>query len=165
MILSVTGHRPDKLNILYTDETGYELLCRLAADELMRLNPDMVITGMALGWDSAVADACVLLKLPYVAAVPFVGQEKRWSPSAQIRYRDQLQRAKTVEVVCSGPYAPWKMLVRNKWMNERSDELLALYDGGAGGGTAHCVADYRARFPEKRIHNCWHDWRDRCRAR
>jgi len=56
MILAVTGHRPEKLG-------GYgpavaERLFNLASSELQGLRPEYVLTGMAIGWDQAVADAC-----------------------------------------------------------------------------------------------------------
>lgn len=158
MILAVTGHRPDKLGGY--DRKTFDRLCSLAEVWLREINPDLVLTGVALGWDSAVAEACTFLKLPYVAAVPFVGQDKKWRGPSKVAYRSYLERAQVVEVVCSGPYAPWKMLKRNQWMNDRADELLALYNGHRYGGTFHCVDDMTRRFPDKKIHNAWKDWTD-----
>jgi uncharacterized phage-like protein YoqJ len=154
MILAVTGHRPDKLGGY--DEDTHERLSEFAAERLVELNPSMVITGMALGWDTAVATACVDLRLPFLAAVPFIGQESKWSGAAKVRYYDLCNRATDVEIVCEGPYMPWKMMRRNKWMVDRCDLLLALHNGDTFGGTFECVMYARRR--EIQVHNAWEGW-------
>ena len=47
-------------------------------DYLERARPDAVISGMALGWDQAVARATADLGIPWVAAITFEGQESKW---------------------------------------------------------------------------------------
>lgn len=157
MILAATGHRPDKLGGYPVTEKEFNILADVAAEAIEEINPDAVITGMALGWDMAVAEACCFLKLPYIAAVPFVGQESRWNSVDKRRYRSYLERARQVEVVCEGNYAPWKMHHRNKWMVDRADRMLALYDGQTGGGTSSCV-EY-AVVRERPITNVWERWK------
>lgn len=156
MILFVTGHRPDKLGGWEAWPRTFLILCDFAAEELKRINPDLVITGLAVGWDQAIAEACLFLKLPYVAAIPFRGQEARWSPSTRIRYRAYVEGAVDVEVVCEGGYAAWKMGRRNEWMVDRGDRGLALHDGGPSGGTFNCVEYARRRGKE--VDNCWERW-------
>ena len=54
-------------------------------------------------------------------------------------------------------YAAWKMQVRNKWMVDNSDLVLALWNG-TDGGTANCV-----RYAEKvgkPITNLWERWHE-----
>lgn len=87
---------------------------------------------------------CYQEGIPYVAAIPFVGQESKWPEMAQKRWRFLLGKAAEVEVVCKGGYAPEKMQKRNEWMVDHGDVLLAVWDGTAG-GTANCV-----RYAEKR---------------
>lgn len=157
MILAVTGHRPDKLGG-YDDweEKTFPLLCDFAADRLKEANPSLVLTGLALGFDQAVAEACIFLDIPYWAAVPFAGQERKWSVRSQLRYRMYVSRSAETFVVSDGGYAPWKMHARNEWMVDRSDRLLALFDGGESGGTFRC-AEY-ARKKGKPVDNCWKEW-------
>lgn len=57
--------------------------------------------------------------------------------------------------VCKGGYSPAKMQVRNMWMVEYSDAVLALWDGTTG-GTGNCV-EY-ARRVNKRLIPCWDEW-------
>lgn len=136
VIISATGHRPNKLGGYTTDATNR--LYNVALAYLAAHRPDKVITGMALGWDQAVGWAASDLRIPFVAAIPFTGQEKIWNSTDQQWYNDLLRNAEEVVVVSEGSYAPWKMQVRNKWMVDRADQILALWDG-TDGGTANCV--------------------------
>jgi uncharacterized phage-like protein YoqJ len=149
VILGVTGHRPDKLG-------GYSVAAhtarvQVAKDALLELKPTNVLTGMALGWDQAVAEACVALHLPFTAVVPFRGQESVWPMFTQKRYHDLMRAAVDVHVVSTGSYAPWKLMVRNGWIVDRSDAMLACYDGSGKGGTAQCLSlAFRKGIP---VHN------------
>lgn len=60
MILAVTGHRPNKLGGY--SKQAYRKLVKIAEVNLKKLNPDKVISGMALGWDQALAQAYDQLK-------------------------------------------------------------------------------------------------------
>ena len=153
-VIAVTGHRPDRLG-------GYTLEARLrvrrtAEAALKQINPGRVITGMALGWDQAVAESCVLLGIPFVAAVPFYGQESRWPESGQRAYNRLLGFADEIVYVNDGEFAPWKMTARNHWMVDNSQALLTLYDGSREGGTAECV-EY-ARSLKRPIKNLWREF-------
>lgn len=136
MIISATGHRPHKLGGYTTEATNR--LYNVAFGYLAVNRPDRVITGMALGWDQAVGWAAHDLRIPFTAAVPFIGQESKWNPTDQQRYNDLLQLADEVVYVSPDGYAPWKMQVRNKWMVDRGDKILAMWDG-TDGGTANCI--------------------------
>lgn len=153
MILAATGHRPNKLG-----GYGPEVLKRLivgATTTLTEEKPDAVISGMALGWDTAWALAALDLGVPLLAAVPFAGQDSRWPDANRDQYRQILSRAASVKVVCDGGYTAWKMHARNAWMVNRCDKLIALWDGTPG-GTASCVA--YARRKRKPVENLWRDW-------
>jgi uncharacterized phage-like protein YoqJ len=155
MIIAGTGHRPDKLG-----GYGWDIFMRLtvfAQHELDRLNPDSVISGMALGWDLALTHACVQRGIPFIAAVPFNGQAKRWNVDWVDHYLKLLDKAKEVVVVSEGGYAPWKMHKRNEWMVDHCDKLLALWDGVAGGGTFNCVQ--YANKVGRPVDNCWERWK------
>lgn len=151
MILSVTGHRPDKLGGYHPK--AFEELVRIAKVSLDHLLPEHVITGMAMGWDMAIAKACIEKNIPFTAAVPFKGQESRWQPNDQQRYKYFLARAASIEITSPGNYAPYKMEVRNRWMVDNSDTVLAMYNGDKEGGTANCV-NYAIKR-QKTLYNAW----------
>lgn len=152
MIICGTGHRSNKLG-------GYSYavfsrLVALAEAALKRYQPEKVISGMALGWDQALAQAAVNLNIPLVAAIPFKGQENMWPEASKKKYEELLSHAGVV-VVSSGNYAPAKMETRNEWMVDRSDLVLALWNGTSG-GTCNCVR--YAYQKQKRVINLWKTW-------
>ena len=151
MILCGTGHRPDKLAYGYQKE-GIEFLASVAEAKLIELKPDEVVTGMALGWDTALAIAALRLEIPLTAAIPFEGQEKAWPASSQKIFNRILEKITRKEIICEGEYAAWKMMTRNKWMVDNSDKVLALWNGSEG-GTGNCVK--YANEKQKEIINCW----------
>jgi uncharacterized phage-like protein YoqJ len=164
-----TGHRPDALGG-YSEEArdrliGFARQLLLAYREVAPLN--LTISGMALGWDQALAEASLSLSVAVLAAVPCDGQDSTWPPHAQKRYADLLAHpgVKTV-VVSPGAYEPRKMQVRNEWMVDRAEVVLALWNGKPG-GTANCVSYAYKKIREKRpdaarVHNVWAEWEKWC---
>lgn len=146
--VAVTGHRPAKLggfDPLPTTPKGRlqqwirdELEGRLVALQDEHGAALQAISGMALGVDQWFAEACRSLSIPFIAAIPFDGQETPWPWPARAKYAELLADAREVVVVSGGGYGPWKMQARNRWMVDRADILLAVWDGSSG-GTAHCV--------------------------
>lgn len=160
MILAVTGHRPQKLG--GWNRGIHDGLGAFAMAVLADRRPSGVITGMALGWDQAVAVACVRLGIPFVAAVPFEGQESRWNDQQQGDYEKLLLCASQVHIVCERHQVedagvPWAMQERNCWMVDNSSGLLALWDGSKG-GTGNCVR--YAKEGRREIENVWPEWQE-----
>lgn len=150
MIIAATGHRPDKVG-----GYGPQASARrqsVAREALNAWGPNECIVGMALGWDTDVALACISIGVPFVAAIPFAGQESRWPAHSQRVFHAVLSYAAEVVIVCPGGYEPRKMQTRNQWMVDRCDIVLALWDGSPG-GTGNCVSYAQAK--EKRVHNVW----------
>lgn len=145
LVVAVTGHRPDKLCLgrqVEWDLAGpvSDLLFAALRKAMDDLSPAEVVTGMALGVDLAWALVALERGIPVLAAIPFEGQESRWSPAQQRRYRDVLASPLVRKFVVSpGGYNPHKMQVRNEWMVDRCDFLVACFDGLPSGGTWNCV--------------------------
>jgi uncharacterized phage-like protein YoqJ len=157
-IIAGTGHRPSKLahpDICYSERV-LERLTALCVAYLKRSSATEIVTGMALGFDTAYCIAGLDLGLHVTAAVPFKGQELTWKRSDRQRYSDLLSRCDRVVVVCEGNYHPSKMHRRNEWMVSGCHKVLALYDGIPGGGTGACV-EYAIRNG-KPIDNIWKSW-------
>lgn len=152
MIISGTGHRPNKLGG-YSKENLYYLI-QVARHHLLKHNDEVesVISGMALGWDTAIALAAIKLKIPLVAAVPFQGQEKRWPEESQVIYKKILDKASKVVTISKGDYKQEFLQIRNEWMVDNSDLILACWDGTSG-GTRNCIR--YALKQDKKIENCY----------
>lgn len=176
-VVAGTGHRPDKLGG-YSEQVDLKLrdLARRAMERHYPLSH--VISGMAIGWDMALAEAAKDLGIQLIAAIPFVGQEKRWPKATQERYQRILEepypmrdhalawqpgnpalkeplRHTAVMIICDGGYAPWKMQRRNEWMVDNCHQVFALWNG-SDGGTANCVK-YATKF-NRPIENLWGVW-------
>lgn len=151
-IVVATGHRPQKCGG-FTDR-AQRLLRQIAIDWLSALNPRGAISGMALGWDTAIVEACLHLGLPYVACIPFPGQESHWLSSSQRAYHKYITKASKVIVCSDGPYSTHKMQIRNERMIDTAlrygpgpdnSILLAMWDGSSG-GTHNCLLYARTRI-------------------
>lgn len=156
MIVAATGHRPDKLG-------GYahwdpERAISMGMRYLTLLRPTRVISGMAQGWDQAVAIAAVRLAIPFDAYIPGPWQADAWPPAARRQYEELLWLAdRTVTCSPATRYEPAAMQVRNIAMVNAADLMLALWDGSHG-GTANCI-DYAGQLRCPML-NLWDHWLD-----
>jgi len=149
-IVGVSGHRPSKAGY---DQVKLVMFAQLV---LIQQDPTRVLTGMAVGWDQAVAEACVQLRIPFVAVIPFAGQESRWPASVQKRYFELLELAHSAVVVSRGEYSPTKMKARNRYLADHSTKAVVLYDGFGDSGTAQFVR--HAENIGLPYLNVWDDW-------
>lgn len=136
MILSLTGHRPNKLN----NEWNHDGILSKKIETIIRhtlkeLDPEFIIIGMSLGVDTIGANAAVREGYPFKAYVPFDGQEKLWQRKNKEYYYKLLDFAYEVKYISEPPYAPWKMTKRNEAMVNDSLVLLAIWNGDKFGGT------------------------------
>ncbi len=137
--VAFTGHRPDKLG-------GYDIpnptslkICNAIEKELIRLETvKLVLSGMALGVDTWAAWIAVGLGIPFIAVIPFKGQESRWNDAAKAEYHTLLGHAEGIKYVCEPGYAPWKMQTRNEWLVDNSDAIIGIHNGSLG-GTYNCL--------------------------
>lgn len=150
-ILTVTGHRPQKISrdlfewdkplseryidffmkyiLNYVQETDSEVICR---------------SGMALGIDTLFAIAAIRLKksgylVKLECCIPCIKQYSKWNPSAVDLYHKILAEADLVTYVSKEPYTAWCMNDRNEYMVDNGcNRVLAVWDGTKG-GTGNCV--------------------------
>jgi uncharacterized phage-like protein YoqJ len=161
VIIAGTGHRPPRLAIGTTKAYSYEQRLEISAfalQELCKIETTKVISGMALGWDVALAEAAVETNVPLVCAIPFEGFESKWSRTDIFRYRWILDKASEVHYICRGNHVPSMTLIRNKWMVDKADKIVALWDGKKHGGTWHTI-DYANR-QGKPVLNLWDEFKE-----
>ena len=155
-IVAATGHRPGTLSsgnggnssLLLrplrqrTVSNNHLLLRRLVDLALWYFKdkkPDKVISGMALGWDMAVAIASIKLDIPLIAAIPFEDYDRLWKPQDKLLCSRLLVNCEDVVIVCDGDYSAQKMMIRNKYLVDNCTNLVALYNGISAGGTSNCI--------------------------
>jgi uncharacterized phage-like protein YoqJ len=144
MIIAFTGHRPDKLGGYVLPNPTYIKVCQEIDKALKKLKPQQIISGMALGIDQWAANIAIKNNIPFIAAVPFLGQEGKWNLDLRKTYCILLRKAAEQVIVCPGAYSVEKMQIRNEWMVDRCDLLIAVWDGTKG-GTGNCV-DYAKKI-------------------
>ncbi len=126
MIISFSGHR-----IIPQEHFETEKI-------LKQLNPDKVISGLALGYDQLAAVIAFRNNVPVIGAIPFIGQENVWPDKAKDIYRKIVDKCSETIIVSEGGYAVWKLMDRNKYMVNNSDIILTYFNG-ENSGTKNCI--------------------------
>ncbi len=152
MIVAGTGHRPERLGGYGQDV--FQRLVDLGHAYIVNKRPTSIISGMALGWDQALAQAAIDCGVPFIAALPGQNQPSRWPEEAKARW--ELLLSKAASSVCLESHVtPRSLDRRNQWMVDHCDRMVALYDGGWG-GTFNCL-EY-AKRKKKPVDNLWGLW-------
>lgn len=153
MIICITGHRPNSLPREYGYNLNNEAWSKLkeyievTIEECYKYatpNEELtLVTGMALGVDTAFWEVANELRksnrnIKIEAAIPFVGQEKKWKHESQKQYTQMLSESDKVTTVSEGGFATYKTMARNRYMVNKSDIVIAVICKETG-GTAQCV--------------------------
>lgn len=155
-VLGCTGHRPHRLG-RYSSAYRKGTLIHIALEYVMERRPSRVISGMALGWDQAIAQAALTLGVPLTAAIPCDDYDKMWSPHLREAYSAIIAQCDKVVVVTPGEYTDYElMFTRNRWVVDNSIRLVAMFDGKNTGGTFRCL-EY-ARMKHVPFENLWDVW-------
>lgn len=137
MILGITGHR--SIGGFSYPNPSYEKVYKEIKSFYQTNSPEKVISGMAIGADSIATIIAIRESIPVIAAVPFLGQERLWSPKQQKIYHSLLNRCHEVIIVSEGEYSHDKMQIRNRWIVDNSNEMLAIKrTSQVSGGTFNC---------------------------
>jgi uncharacterized phage-like protein YoqJ len=139
-ILAITGHRPDKLDRDYTYTSPLFQKIRRALHLYIDIyQPDLMITGMALGIDTVFAQIAIERQIPFIAAIPFEHQDVKWPKLSRSLYLEILKKAVfIVNVTGQIGYCSTHMQTRNEWMVDHCTKLVGVWDGSAG-GTHNCI--------------------------
>lgn len=130
-VVGVTGHR--KL------EHDKDAIKKIVKEKLFQYEADVVITGMALGFDMLVAEVCVEENIPFIAAIPCKGQTKAWTAEQRNQYVGLMEKCWKHKIVTPGPYQVWKLFERNRWIVNRSSIILSYWNGEDKGGTVATI--------------------------
>lgn len=116
--------------------------------------PTVMYIGMAEGFDTEVAIACSVMKIPFIACLPFRGHAAEYS--------ELIKHSVELVYTSDGCYkANWQYIKRDKYMIDRGERVLAFWNGDEQSGTGITVRYAERRFashPSKPIENCWQPW-------
>lgn len=136
-----TGYRPQKLPF-GADESHPQCLrlkevLEAEIRSLIGKGYEFFISGMALGSDLIFSELVLDMKkefphLRLIAAIPHEEQAVRWREDQRERYYGILESADDEHLV-SARYTWDCMRIRNEWMIDNANYLIAVYDGQSGG--------------------------------
>ncbi|NFI09711.1 DUF1273 domain-containing protein [Clostridium botulinum] len=159
MIVCFTAHRPHLLYGYELSNKKYQLLAKKIREICImlieRYSVDTFITGGALGGDTVAFFVVENLKIRYpciknILAIPFKNQPNKWNDIDRERYRrmlnladelvyvDALDRYK-ISKIEKDTYNIRKLQVRNRYMVDCSNYVIAIYNGNCKGGTYNCI--------------------------
>ena len=129
-----TGHRPEKLN---ATEEEVKLWLEEQIDHAIADGYVTFISGCAMGIDIWAAQIVLKKKannpdIHLIAATPWPGFARRWNEEWQSQYNDLLRQADLTVNVCDH-YHKGVFQQRNVWMVDRSNRVIAYYNGTPGG--------------------------------
>lgn len=124
MILGVSGHR----ELIKPTEEIYEQFLY----EVDWMKPKAILSGLAVGFDSIVAQAAIDLNIPLWAAIPFPDQHKLWSPEQKKKYEFFLSKAQNV-YVANNTFSNWAYHKRNRHIVDTSHNLIVWLTEVKGG--------------------------------
>lgn len=128
-----TGHRPDKLGGY--DPRIFQRLVDLAVAIIKRYQPHTVVSGGALGWDQAIAQAAWDTNTPFHLVLPFASFGNNWPYKSQLKLEKLKDHAQLVDP--GDVVTPLDKRQAVGLLHQRNDRLLAYLKDPATGITEH----------------------------
>lgn len=154
MIIAGTGHRPKYCPCGYDESHPWlENLRKVLKEKILEKSPDGIITGMAIGFDTWLAEAAIETGTYLSCYVPFEDQGKTWPPKAYKKYLEILDRADCILYV-SQEYSRDCFLKRDRAMVEDADEIFCLLNSSLKQSGTYYTVNY-AKQKGKLITNFW----------
>ena len=136
----LTGHRPKSLPWGYNEAKENCIKFKQDLEKIfegaIKYRLSTFLTGIAEGFDMIGAEILLELRkkhnIKVIAVVPCVGQELKWKPDQQKRYKNILKRCDEV-ITLSDHYTSTCMNDRNKYMVDHSSICIACWNGQPSG--------------------------------
>ena len=133
MRIAVTGHRPKRL------KGQQKEVKKWLSEQLNKYECTEAISGMAQGADQIFAQAAVEKNIPLICCYPY---RKNFFHQEEQKILSKAKDIKFISEVYTGNRVYW---LRDKYMVDNCDLLLAVWDGVEAGGTWLTV-DYARRI-------------------
>ena len=142
-----TGHRPKGFPFKYGIDKQRHNAYLLMLEEKIKLaiaeyGITNFISGMAIGVDLDFAEVVLNLRNKYPitleCAIPCPNQTLKWNTADIVRFESILKRADKINII-SDRYTPECMLKRNRYMVDKSELVIAVFNGVEQGGTWYTI--------------------------
>lgn len=142
--VAFTGNRPASLPWKYNENCDmfldFKKGVKYFLEELIKKGVNKFITGMAMGFDMIMAEIVIELKKDYAVelegAIPCLNQTEKWSADFKRRYQNILDKLDKVTVVSNKKYFNGCFHIRNHYMVDSSDFVIAGSFASSGGTVA-----------------------------
>lgn len=156
MIVAGTGHRPPYLLWGYSEE--HPLLTQLKSDiakELRAVKPDVVISGMASGFDTYLAEVA-LQEGVALETYTVIGQTETWPLSAKRKWDEIVEQSTNYPIASVKELGNKAYFERDIAMVDDADLILALLNPEQTRGGTRITVTYAQR-KVKNVVNLWKD--------
>ena len=142
-----TGHRPKGFPFKYgVDKQKHNDYLKKLKEKIKLAITEYGITnfisGMALGTDLDFTEIVLKLRKYYPVtlecAIPCPNQTSKWNDKDKLRYNGILKRADKINII-SERYTTECMLKRNRYMVDKSELVIAVFNGIEKGGTWYTI--------------------------
>lgn len=156
-ILTVTGYKPNEMGIFKIDDSKIVYVKEAIKRRLIPWIEDglewILVSGQA-GVELWTAELVLELKEIYdikIAVIPpFLEQESRWPEPLQMKYQDIVFGADFYQPIYDKAYeGPYQFQAKDKWLLEKSDACLLLYDEDTK-GTPYFFLNKAKKHQEKK---------------
>lgn len=161
-IIAGTGHRYVALAGNHLWSCTHKALVEALSIQYKKEEHDdelLLLSGMAQGWDMAVARFALDNNIPFHAYVSYLGQDYMWPLDIRKEYEELIKNANKVVVATDKYPTTYKEAAASNYKRDRllvmdSDKLWALQRPGIiKGGTAYTVK--YAKSKQKDVLNLW----------
>ncbi len=146
--VAFTGHRPESLPFGRDLNQGhfeeFQVILWNEISRRMDEGYDTFYCGGARGIDLLCGEIVLAERMTrhpdvkLICAIPYKEQAERWGWMWKQRYYDVLRGADSIKQICDG--YQWECFhIRNRYMVDSCDLLIAVYNGQEKGGTAYTV--------------------------
>lgn len=138
---SFTGYRPQKMPFGFNEDdpqcVDFKKRLSETIEMLIFQGYTHFLSGGALGMDMFAAECVIELRAryPFIAlemVIPFDKQSDKWEKSYQERYNTLMKDADIITYTGHN-YTKGCMFIRNRYLVNNADLLLAAFDGQSGG--------------------------------
>jgi uncharacterized phage-like protein YoqJ len=141
---------PGKYN---RDHAWQNKVYKLLLEELRIANPDLMISGGALGWDTMFAEAAIELEIPFDLFLPYRDMGDNWPKDSKDKLEYLKSKSKSV-IYTSEPYTKNCFFIRDEAMVNDCTEVFSLLNPGAKSGGTFYTVKY-AEQKGKKVTNFW----------
>ncbi|WP_246942037.1 DUF1273 domain-containing protein [Bacillus pinisoli] len=153
-VLAVTGYKSFELGIFQKEHKGIHYIKKAIRKRLIPLieeGLEWVIISGQLGTELWAAEVVIELKKEYPVQLgiltPHLQQEEKWNEGNKEQYEWILSRADFIDSITKRPYEnPGQLKVKNQYIVQKTDGLLAFYDDEKKGSPFFMVQEAQKKM-------------------